>query len=291
MAYQEKKWQNFYEKAWAIRAEFMSEFLNGGGGYNALQIIGELDKKERLNHLGADKNGDLKWHKASSPSQKFNFANIPHNKITSLNGLNILVPFYTNTSVVNMIIDALSFEHYDSIIELGCGYGQNLFKIFYNGGGVNLKYFGGEFTKSGVEMARKLANIEPNMKAEFFHFNHLKPKFDKKFDFGERVLVFTCHTIEQVREIPDNWFKVVANIAPFVRCIHAEPFGFQIASLGEASQKHKEYFIKNGWNLNFAKTLKKARENGDIIIEDALLEYSCGTDPFNPTSIAVWRSV
>lgn len=262
-----------------------------GGGYNALQIIGELDKKERLNHLGADENGDLKWHKVSSPSQKFNFANIPHNKITSLNGLNILVPFYTNTSVVNMIIDALSFEHYDSIVELGCGYGQNLFKIFYNGGGVDLKYFGGEFTKSGVEMARKLANIEPNMKAEFFHFNHLKPKFDKKFDFGERVLVFTCHTIEQVREIPDNWFKVVANIAPFVRCIHAEPFGFQIASLGEASQKHKEYFIKNGWNLNFAKTLKKAGENGDIIIEDALLEYSCGTDPFNPTSIAVWRSV
>lgn len=290
MAHQDKKWQNFYEKAWSIRAEFMSEFLNGGG-YNALQIIGELDKKERLNHLGADENGDLKWHKVSSPSQKFNFANIPHNKITSLNGLNILVPFYTNTSVVNMIIDALSFEHYDSIVELGCGYGQNLFKIFYNGGGVDLKYFGGEFTKSGVEMARKLANIEPNMKAEFFHFNHLKPKFDKKFDFGERVLVFTCHTIEQVREIPDNWFKVVANIAPFVRCIHAEPFGFQIASLGEASQKHKEYFIKNGWNLNFAKMLKKAGENGDIIIEDALLEYSCGTDPFNPTSIAVWRSV
>lgn len=32
MAYQEKKWQNFYERAWAIRAEFMSEFLNGGGG-------------------------------------------------------------------------------------------------------------------------------------------------------------------------------------------------------------------------------------------------------------------
>ena len=64
------------------------------------------------------------------------------------------------------------------------------------------------------------------MRAEFFHFNHLKPKFDKNLDFGKRVLVFTYHTIEQVKEIPDNWFKVVASIAPFVRCIHAEPFGF-----------------------------------------------------------------
>ncbi|WP_180381399.1 hypothetical protein [Campylobacter devanensis] len=254
-------------------------------------MIGELEKKERYYHLAINDDGNYEWQRKKSESEKFNFADIPYNKITSLNGINILVPFYTNTSIVNMIIDALALEQYDSVIELGCGYGQNLFKIFYSGGGVNLKYFGGEFTSSGVEMARKLANIEPNMRAEFFHFNHLKPKFDKKLDFGKKVLVFTCHTIEQVKEIPDNWFKVVASIAPFVRCIHAEPFGFQIRNLGEASQNHKDYFIQNGWNLNFASTLKKANQNGDIIIEDAMLEYSCGTDPFNPTSIAVWRTV
>ena len=254
-------------------------------------MIGELEKKERYYHLAINDDGNYEWQRKRNESEKFNFADIPHNKITSLNGLNILVPFYTNTSIVNMIIDALALEQYDSVIELGCGYGQNLFKIFYNGGGVNLRYFGGEFTKSGVEMAKKLASIEPNMRAEFFHFNHLKPKFDKKLDFGKKVLVFTCHTIEQVKEIPDNWFKVVASIAPFVRCIHAEPFGFQIRNLGEASKNHKDYFIQNGWNVNFASTLKKANQNGDIIIEDAMLEYSCGTDPFNPTSIAVWRTV
>ena len=46
------------------------------------------------------------------------------------------------------------------------------------------------------------------MRAEFFHFNHLKPKFDKNLDFGKRVLVFTAHTIEQVKEIPDNWLRL-----------------------------------------------------------------------------------
>ncbi|MCR8695705.1 MULTISPECIES: hypothetical protein [Campylobacter] len=290
MAYQEKKWQNFYERAWAIRAEFMSKFISGGG-YNALQVISELEKRERHYTLAVNDNGDYEWRKKESQSEKFNFVDIPYYGVTSLNGMTILVPYYTKTSFIDFIIDALSFDEYDSVIELGCGYGRNLFKIFYNGGGINLRYFGGEFTNSGVEMARKLADIEPKMKAEFFHFNHLKPKFDKNLDFGKRVLVFTSHTIEQVKEIPDNWFKSVTSIAPFVRCIHAEPFGFQIQNLGEASKNHKEYFLKNGWNLNFAKTLKKANQNGDIIIEDALLEYSCGTDPFNPTSIAVWRSV
>ena len=122
--------------------------------------------------------------------------------------MTILVPFYTKTNFIDFIIDALSFDEYDSVVELGCGYGRNLFKIFYNGGGVNLRYFGGEFTSSGVEMAKKLASIEPNMRAEFFHFNHLRPKFDKNLDFGKRVLVFTARTIEQVKEIPDNWLRL-----------------------------------------------------------------------------------
>ncbi len=254
-------------------------------------MIGELEKKERYYHLAINDDGNYEWKRKKSESEKFNFADIPHYGITSLNGMTILVPFYTKTNFIDFIIDALSFDEYDSVVELGCGYGQNLFKIFYNGGGVNLRYFGGEFTSSGVEMAKKLASIEPNMRAEFFHFNHLKPKFDKKLDFGKRVLVFTYHTIEQVKEIPDNWFKVVASIAPFVRCINGEPFGFQIEDLGEVSKEHRKFFIKNGWNLNFASTLKKANQNGDIIIEDAMLEHSCRTDPFNPTSIAVWRSV
>lgn len=31
MAYQEKIWQDFYEKAWVYRAKFMRECLRGGG--------------------------------------------------------------------------------------------------------------------------------------------------------------------------------------------------------------------------------------------------------------------
>ena len=117
-------------------------------------MIGELEKKERLNQLKADEKGVLNWYKTNFPSEKFNFADIPHYGITSLNGMTILVPFYTKTNFIDFIIDALSFDEYDSVVELGCGYGRNLFKIFYNGGGVNLRYFGGEFTSSGVEMAK-----------------------------------------------------------------------------------------------------------------------------------------
>ncbi|ANE36061.1 hypothetical protein CIG11343_1047 [Campylobacter iguaniorum] len=289
MAYQEKRWQDFYERAWGTRAEYMDELLSGGG-YNTYQIISKLENKERLCDFYVNNDGEGHWQRKKVIGDKFNFAQIPTLKTTSLNGMFINVPFYTNTSHVQLIIDVFNETGpYDSILELGCGYGQNLFKLFYQGGFSDIKYFGGEFTNSGVEIARKLAQNEPHMRADFFHFNHLKPEISG-FDFGERVLVFTMHTIEQVQEIADDWFSVVAKIADFVRCVNIEPFGFQIKELGEASKGQSEFFSKTGWNSNFAKTLKQANLNNEICIEDALLEYSCGTDPYNPTSVAIWHN-
>ncbi|WP_187106449.1 hypothetical protein [Campylobacter lanienae] len=75
-----------------------------GGGYNALQVIGELEKKERYYHLAINDDGNYEWKRKKSESEKFNFADIPHNKITSLNGLNILVPFYTKTNLLILLL-------------------------------------------------------------------------------------------------------------------------------------------------------------------------------------------
>ncbi len=43
MAYQESRWQNFYEKAWATRAQFMDGCLKNG--LNSYQAVKMLEKK------------------------------------------------------------------------------------------------------------------------------------------------------------------------------------------------------------------------------------------------------
>ena len=43
-AEQSKLWQDFYEKAWAARAEYMRSLVNTGK-YNTMQIINMLKKK------------------------------------------------------------------------------------------------------------------------------------------------------------------------------------------------------------------------------------------------------
>ena len=288
MAFQLPHWQNFYEKAWAFRAKFLEEQLESGA--NALQAIKELEKKERGYTLGVnDTTGEVLYMKKEISDDE------PHIKDTNIalyskrgfNGNIIILPKHTSYDFTTLLIDLIDATGpYDAIIELGCGYGRNLFEIFYGGGPREAKYIGGEFTKSGVEIAQKLAKKAPKMKTEFFHFNHLEPKLPFKKPF-KRAFVFTCHSIEQVMQINENWFDEVVKAGEFVRGAHIEPFGFQLKNSGPLSDMHKDFMIQNSWNINFAEVLRQAVERKIVKDEQIFLEMGVTPDT-NVGSLAFW---
>ena len=219
----------------------------------------------------------------------------PHIKDTNIalyskrgfNGNIIILPKHTSYDFTTLLIDLIDATGpYDAIIELGCGYGGNLFKIFYGGGPREAKYIGGEFTKSGIEIAQKLAKKAPKMKTEFFHFNHLEPKLPFKKPF-KRAFVFTCHSIEQVMQINENWFDEVVKAGEFVRGAHIEPFGFQLKNSGPLSDMHKDFMIQNSWNINFAEVLRQAVERKIVKDEQIFLEMGVTPD-INVGSLAFW---
>ena len=288
MAFQLPHWQDFYEKAWAFRAKFLESQLESGA--NALQAIKELEKKERGYTLGVnDTTGEVLYMKKEIGDDE------PHIKDTNIalyskrgfNGNIIILPKHTSYDFTTLLIDLIDATGpYDAIIELGCGYGGNLFKIFYGGGPRETKYIGGEFTKSGVEIAQKLAKKAPKMKTEFFHFNHLEPKLPFKKPF-KRAFVFTCHSIEQVMQINENWFDEVVKAGEFVRGAHLEPFGFQLKNSGPLSDMHKDFMIQNSWNINFAEVLRQAVERKIVKDEQIFLEMGVTPD-INVGSLAFW---
>ena len=288
MAFQLPHWQDFYERAWAFRAKFLEEQLESGA--NALQAIKELEKKERGYTLGVnDTTGEVLYMKKEIGDDE------PHIKDTNIalyskrgfNGNIIILPKHTSYNFRTLLIDLIDATGpYDAIIELGCGYGRNLFEIFYGGGPREAKYIGGEFTKSGVEIAQKLAKKAPKMKTEFFHFNHLEPKLPFKKPF-KRAFVFTCHSIEQVMQINENWFDEVVKAGEFVRGAHLEPFGFQLKNSGPLSDMHKDFIIQNSWNINFAEVLRQALERKIIKDEQIFLEMGVTPD-VNVGSLAFW---
>ena len=288
MAFQLPHWQDFYEKAWAFRAKFLESQLESGA--NALQAIKELEKKERGYTLGVnDTTGEVLYMKKEISDDE------PHIKDTNIalyskrgfNGNIIILPKHTSYNFRTLLIDLIDATGpYDAIIELGCGYGRNLFEIFYGGGPREAKYIGGEFTKSGIEIAQKLAKKAPKMKTEFFHFNHLEPKLPFKKPF-KRAFVFTCHSIEQVMQINENWFDEVVKAGEFVRGAHLEPFGFQLKNSGPLSDMHKDFMIQNSWNINFADVLRQALERKIIKDEQIFLEMGV-TPNVNVGSLAFW---
>ena len=288
MAFQLPHWQDFYEKAWAFRAKFLESELESGA--NALQAIKELEKKERGYTLGVnDTTGEVLYMKKEISDDE------PHIKDTNIalyskrgfNGNIIILPKHTSYNFRILLIDLIDATGpYDAIIELGCGYGRNLFEIFYGGGPRDAKYIGGEFTKSGVEIAQKLAKKAPKMKTEFFHFNHLEPKLPFKKPF-KRAFVFTCHSIEQVMQINENWFDEVVKAGEFVRGAHLEPFGFQLKNSGPLSDMHKDFIIQNSWNINFAEVLRQALERKIVKDEQIFLEMGVTPDT-NVGSLAFW---
>ena len=288
MAFQLPHWQDFYEKAWAFRAKFLEGQLQSGA--NALQAIKELEKKERGYTLGVnDTTGEVLYMKKEIGDDE------PHIKDTNIalyskrgfNGNIIILPKHTSYDFRTLLIDLIDATGpYDAIIELGCGYGRNLFEIFYGGGPRDAKYIGGEFTKSGVEIAQKLAKKAPKMKTEFFHFNHLEPKLPFKKPF-KRAFVFTCHSIEQVMQINENWFDEVVKAGEFVRGAHLEPFGFQLKNSGPLSDMHKDFMIQNSWNINFAEVLRQAVERKIVKDEQIFLEMGVTPD-INVGSLAFW---
>lgn len=279
--------QVFYESAWNARAKLLKGFLSQG--YNAFAAIKKLESFERFQNLWVKQDGSVVITDKTTAQNNI-VVGLPILKKTSSSGEIINTHFYANYNFNTLLVDLISKDDYNCIIELGCGYGRNLFNIFYEGGPLDIPYFGGEFTQSGVEIATELAKHTHNMKAHFFHFNHCEPNLDFIAQNGfKKVFVFTSHSIEQVKLIDQSWFETVANIADFVRCVHLEPFGFQMKISGQVSLEQKKWFEQKQWNQNFAEIFTKAHNDKIINIDGLVLEVGFG-DCANPGSLLFWYS-
>ena len=105
----------------------------------------------------------------------------------------------------------------------------------------------------------------------------------------EKVLVFACHSIEQVEFLPENYFRKICRAARQVVGIHQEPFGFQVVQDNEPMMKaHEEFIRQHGFNLNFFDRLKEAENSGILKILSVQLNQNA-FQPENPTSVVIWE--
>jgi hypothetical protein len=289
---QNQTWRDFYEKAWEGRLQFIENLIDSGET-NPIRILGILKKFQRKNDFFIDNDsGSPGFIKTDFGGEALLPSGLPVQRIAAVNGQQIIIPSYTESNLNQFIVDIVDERGpFDAIVELGCGWGERLLEIYYGGLSSDVALYGGELTQSGIALSRRLAALDPTIKAEFFQFDHLNPDISFIRDKGlGRVLVFTCHSLEQVNEIPLLFFKEVSSCARNVTCLHLEPFGFQLRCNTKATIKHREFFEKHGWNTNLAAQAERAEQVGFLQREWVSLDNFISTDGVNMTSLMLWTN-
>jgi len=282
---------DYYENRWQLDLNAMKDLVAQGES-NPCRIIQAINKLHRTNEVVSSVEGQtIMRQKSFSKEVELFPTGVPIYAISSLRGEKCILPSYVRLDMNDFLVDLLYREEFDCVVELGCGFGRNLFEIVYRFGPKGIPYFGGEIAQSGIKGGELLASLQSEFDIRFFFFDFNKPDLSL-LKSCKRVFVFTCHAIESVHLISMDLISTIAHSAERVVCVHLEPFGFQAnPDLGKYTILQKEWFDSKNWNVNLWTTVKEASKLGIIDIEFAAQEIICNKDPGNPTSLLVWTSI
>jgi len=178
-----------------------------------------------------------------------------------------------------------NINNYDLIIELGSGWGRNIFYYINKYNLKNTKIISGEYADSGCNAQKFIKNKffnEHDLDIYNFDYNNSDSFFENIKGKYNNVLVMTFWSIEQVTNLNDNFFNNLLNINAKIKCVHIEPIGWQISN--KSLMKENINGPRNYYNKNLYKKLTELEKSNKISINKNILDFfnfgcveSCGT--------------
>lgn len=185
------------------------------------------------------------------------------------------------------------------IVELGSGWGKNLFNLFKFGAPLEAEYWGLELTQAGRELMERVATeTVSSMKVCSAPFDYYNADFSS-FVTPTNTCVFTHHSIEQIPEVSVQLIERILSIPGFRCCLHFEPCGFQIPGnnwladssqiglMTEIDEANKRFALKRNQNTNLYNLLRKLELAGRITIH-TVRKYFTSHLISNATTMIVW---
>lgn len=185
------------------------------------------------------------------------------------------------------------------IVELGSGWGKNLFNLFKFGAPLDAEYWGFELTATGRRLMEKVgAACAPTMRLSSSPFDYYDADFTHLAGNVD-TCVFTHHSIEQIPEIPENLIERILAIPGFKMCLHMEPVGFQFKSnkwLADSGNKalmdkidadNRRFAEKRNQNSNLYPVLRRLESQGKLKIF-SVKKYFTSHLLANATTVISW---
>lgn len=186
------------------------------------------------------------------------------------------------------------------IVELGSGWGANLFFLRAGSAAPDTRFVAFEYTAAGREVTQLLAAADPAMKLTVLPFDYFNPDFAALAEPMPTV-VFTNHSIEQITHIGRAVFDRLLSLPGLQRVVHIEPVGWQLEKSGIGAAFRNCLPPTMSWRLDFRRRARRHAYNTDLvptlralerenrIVIERIAPDHIGANPLNPGTVIVWR--
>ncbi len=178
----------------------------------------------------------------------------------------------------------------DLVVELGSGWGRNLFDLWLNGGPRTARYAALEYVEAGRDCTRRLAALAPDLNLSTVPFDYHAPVFPVVAP-GRCTLVYTVFSVDQIPEVSPAVFEAVLGLGDAVSGLHLEPFGWQGRERWPGlTGSSAAYAARHDYNRNFWPVMTDLEARGLIAIETVVPELY-GPNNENAASLLRWRKL
>lgn len=183
-----------------------------------------------------------------------------------------------------VLINAMraAIQEAEVVIELGCGYGFNLWRLSQEF--PEKRYVGGEYSQNAVLVAEQIFRSHPVIRVEPFNYYDANYSILQDNLKGIKAVVFTVHSVEQLPSAA-SIIKTLASYGQHdVTFFHFEP-AYEIHQDNLFGLMRRRYAELNDYNRDLITCLRSASK-----IEITQMEADVyGINPLNSTSLICWH--
>lgn len=179
----------------------------------------------------------------------------------------------------------------DAIIELGSGFGYNLFNVWLRGGPA-IPYHALEYTQAGRDASALIAqSAVGGPPLTISAFDYYEPDFSALVGRYSNPLVYSSHSIEQIPELPAIFFERLLALAPDLTVLHFEPVGWQIGDDSDPQNvRVRAHCERSNYNRNLWALLNALARSGRLAIEETQ-PNRMAPKLTNSTTLIRWRKL
>jgi hypothetical protein len=209
----------------------------------------------------------------------------------------------TRVAITDLVLGCCDAET-KRIVELGSGWGTNLFYLWLGGAPRSAEYVAMEYTEAGRDVTTLLASAERALRMSVRPFDYHHPDLSA-LRSEDKTVVFTSYSIEQITTLSDRLFDELLAIRGLDRVVHVEPVGWQLLDRGPIGRLvgalsyvmpprlSLEIDVRRrsratGYNQDLIGRLRGLERAGRIRIERIEKNY-IGPNPLNPGTAVIWR--